>query len=133
MGISDSTINIDKIEYTLSESSKEKLADCKIGDTVKITCKLSSDGITVEMVKDVQITPSGVTMWGDANCDGDVNITDAAKIMSYVSNSEKYPLKDQELKNSDVNQSGDGINNMDALSIRKKLAQIITELPESFQ
>ena len=76
--------------------------------------------------------PLKVTMWGDADVDGDVDITDAAKIMSYVANPEKYPLIPQGLINADVNQNGDGLSNMDALSIRKKLAQIIPELPESY-
>jgi len=76
--------------------------------------------------------PLKVTMWGDADVDGDVDITDAAKIMSYVANPEKYPLTPQGLINADVNQNGDGLSNMDALSIRKKLAQIIPELPESY-
>jgi len=74
-----------------------------------------------------------VTMWGDADVDGDVDITDAAKIMSYVANPDKYPLTPQGLVNADVYQNGDGVSNMDALSIRKRLAQIITELPESYK
>lgn len=63
---------------------------------------------------------------------GKVEISDAAKIMSYVANSSKYPLSDKALEISDVYQNGDGINNMDALSVRKLLAQIIPELPESY-
>jgi len=75
---------------------------------------------------------SDKVVWGDADMSGELEISDAAKIMSYVANPEKYPLKDEAIKNSDVYQHGDGINNMDALSVRKKLAQIITELPESY-
>jgi len=52
--------------------------------------------------------------------------------MSFASNPQKYPLTDQQLDICDVYQRGDGINNMDALSVRKKLAQLINDLPESF-
>ena len=52
--------------------------------------------------------------------------------MSYTANSEKYPLSEKALDVSDVNQRGDGVSNMDALSVRKRLAQIINELPESY-
>jgi len=71
-------------------------------------------------------------VWGDANLNGDLEISDAAKIMSFASNPQKYPLTDQQLDICDVYQRGDGINNMDALSVRKKLAQLINDLPESF-
>ena len=72
-----------------------------------------------------------VIVWGDADLSGKVEISDAAKIMSYVANPDKYSIKDDALTLCDVYQRGDGINNMDALAVRKCLAQIITELPES--
>jgi len=71
-------------------------------------------------------------IYGDVNHNGDIDISDAAKIMSYVSNSQKYPLTEEEINIADVNQRGDGIGGMDALAVQKKLAQIITELPESY-
>lgn len=70
--------------------------------------------------------------WGDADVDGNLTITDAARIMSYVSNNEKYPLDAKGIILADVNQHGDGISNMDALAVQKKLAQLVTELPESY-
>lgn len=69
-------------------------------------------------------TPATINKAGDADCDGDVDITDAAKIMSNVSNTEKYPLSDQGYANSDIYQRGDGLSNMDALEIQKYLVQI---------
>ena len=36
------------------------------------------------------------------------------------------------LINADVYQCGDGIGNMDALAVQKKIAQLITGLPESY-
>lgn len=71
-------------------------------------------------------------IWGDTDASGKVEISDAAKIMSYVANPEKYSLSEKALDISDVYQRGDGVNNMDALSIQKYLVQIIKELPESY-
>ncbi|MBQ8296843.1 MAG: glycoside hydrolase family 9 protein [Ruminococcus sp.] len=70
-------------------------------------------------------------LYGDANLSGVVEISDAVKIMSYVTDKEKYPLSDAEMNVADVYQRGDGISNMDALAVQKKLAQLITGLPES--
>ena len=52
--------------------------------------------------------------------------------MSFVSNSNLYPLSDEGADNADVSSRGDGISNMDALSIQKYLAEILTSLPESY-
>lgn len=71
-------------------------------------------------------------VYGDADLDGEVTINDVVKIMLYVTNSGKYPLTAEEADNADVYQRGDGISNMDALSVSKRLAQMINSLPESF-
>lgn len=71
-------------------------------------------------------------LYGDANLSGGVEISDAVKIMTHVTNKEKYPLDENELICADVYQSGDGVSNMDALSVQKKVAQLLTELPESY-
>lgn len=73
-----------------------------------------------------------VTVYGDADEDGDVNVNDAVKILSYVSNSKAYPIGSQGLINADVYSRGDGVSNLDALSIQRLLANIITSLPESW-
>jgi hypothetical protein len=70
-------------------------------------------------------------LWGDANLDKEVNISDSVKIMSYDNNSEKYPIDEEALPYCDVYSNGDGINNMDALSVQKYSAQILQSLPES--
>ena len=70
-------------------------------------------------------------MWGDADLDGKVGISDVVKVMIYVSNRETNPLDAQGLINADVFQNGDGVFISDALSIQKKVAQTIDSLPES--
>ena len=49
----------------------------------------------------------------------------------YVSSKEANPLSAQALKNCDVYNNGDGVFIADALSIQKKVAQVIDTLPES--
>ena len=76
--------------------------------------------------------PGKVTLWGDADCNGVVEINDAVLVMSYVSNKAANPISDQGLLNADVNANGDGISSNDALAIQKYLANVLTELPESY-
>ncbi len=74
-----------------------------------------------------------VTLWGDADVDGKVGISDVVKVMMYVANKEANPITPQGLINADVYENGDGVFVSDALSIQKKIAQIIDELPESYK
>ncbi|MCD8187896.1 MAG: cellulose 1,4-beta-cellobiosidase [Ruminococcus sp.] len=73
-----------------------------------------------------------VTLWGDADVDGDVDSADVTLVMSYVNNPSKYPITAQGLLNADVNANGDGISNNDVLAIQRLLSQVIDELPESY-
>ncbi len=73
---------------------------------------------------------SGI-VYGDADLDGEVKMADVIKIMCYSSNKELYPLGQQALDNCDVYQRGDGVTLSDALSVQKKVAQVIDTLPES--
>lgn len=70
-------------------------------------------------------------LYGDADCNGKVEINDAVTIMSYAGNSTLYPITPEGLTNADVASRGDGVSNMDALAVQKYLAQLLPELPES--
>lgn len=72
-------------------------------------------------------------LYGDADLDGDVKMSDVIKVMCYSCNEEKFPLDGVGYNNADVYQRGDGVDVSDALSIQKKVAQIIDTLPESVQ
>ena len=65
--------------------------------------------------------------YGDANCDGKVNLADAVLVMQYKANPSKYELSEQGAKNGDVADTGDGITNKDALLIQQFLLGL-TEL-----
>lgn len=69
---------------------------------------------------------------GDANCDGNVDVGDAVRILQHLGNLDVYALSEQGAKNADVYNNGDGVTGMDSISILKYEAKIITSLPESF-
>ena len=60
---------------------------------------------------------------GDANCDGQLTIADAAAVLQALGNSDKYGLSKQGIFNADL--TGDGLTVMDAIAIQKHSAQLI--------
>lgn len=58
---------------------------------------------------------------GDADESGEVNLSDAVAIVSWIADSSKYPLSPQGLINADVFGDGDGINTSDAIQVQKYL------------
>ncbi|MCM1007763.1 MAG: right-handed parallel beta-helix repeat-containing protein [Ruminococcus flavefaciens] len=132
------TIKIDGTKYTAS------------GDGI-ITVDLAAGDHTVSkadtanlfyMVYAEQSTsnPNPDIVWGDANCDGKVDMSDAVLIMQSLSNPDKYGLNgsdpthitDLGMLNADVYENGtSGVTNQDALSIQKWRLELIPALPES--
>ena len=74
-----------------------------------------------------------VTMWGDANCDNIVNISDVVSTTAFISNSTKNVLSKQGELNADVHENGNGLNANDAYTIQQRATEVITELPVSYQ
>lgn len=62
---------------------------------------------------------------GDADLNAELSINDAVRIMSHVSNSDKYPIYYLAAEISDIQDTGDGLSNMDALEIQRRLANIV--------
>ncbi len=73
-------------------------------------------------------------LWGDANCDNAVNVSDAVFIMQCLSNPDDYKLTEQGKINADVCNHGDGVTASDALSIQKIGINLLkqSDLPESY-
>lgn len=69
------------------------------------------------------------TLYGDANCDGNVDISDAVLIKCFLINSKKYSLSAQGKKNADVQGNVNGINAQDAVAIQKYILKQIKALP----
>lgn len=61
-------------------------------------------------------------IYGDTNCDGTLDMSDAVLIMQSLANPSKYKLTEQGRKNADFD--GDGVTNGDALTIQKKLLKL---------
>ncbi len=74
--------------------------------------------------------PAGDVVYGDANCDGDVSMADAAAIYQALGNPDKYSLSAQGAANADCCDPGNGVTAADAIAIQKLTASIITKLPE---
>ena len=79
-----------------------------------------------------------VTLYGDSNCDGRINIADTVMILQFMANPDVYGLDGsdkshitlQGVYNGDVYECGSGLTPSDGLSIQKYLLSIITSLPE---
>ncbi len=76
-------------------------------------------------------TAAGDTAYGDANCDGKVEIADATLILQFLTNKDEYQLTEQGMKNADVIGNGDGVTAQDALTIQQVDAGIykVSDLP----
>ena len=70
--------------------------------------------------------PDSKTSWGDATCDGKVDLNDAVAILQYVALPKKYPLTEQGEINADVFDNGSGITGKDALVIQMIDAKLLT-------
>jgi beta-glucanase (GH16 family) len=73
-----------------------------------------------------------VSMWGDANNSGSVDLSDSVFIMQTLANPNKYSFEDQGRYNADVYQSGTGITGQDATAVQRYLLNSVQNLPESF-
>ena len=75
-------------------------------------------------------------IWGDANCDGGVDLSDAVLIMQSIANPDRYGLRGTEPSaitekgnlQADVDISTKGVTGNDALKIQKYLLRIISSL-----
>ena len=81
-------------------------------------------------------TPPTATLYGDANCNGNIGMDDAVLIMQSFANPSKYGINGSDSShitatgnlNADVCNHGDGVTPKDALEIQKYLLQLITSL-----
>ena len=76
---------------------------------------------------------NSVTQWGDANEDKKVDIADSVIIMQSLANPNKYSMGEVGNSFADVNLTGNGITNADALAVQKYLLNLVDNLPESYE
>ena len=77
------------------------------------------------------------TKWGDANCDGDINMPDVVLIMQDALNPGKYGINGTDTENriteqgeinADVESNGNGVDLKDALLVQQYTLSLITDL-----
>ncbi|WP_455530092.1 glycoside hydrolase family 9 protein [Ruminococcus sp.] len=106
-------------------------------ETTTTSTTTSSTTTTTSTTSDGKANDS-VTKWGDANCDGGVDMADAVIILQSLANPNKYGINGSDEKhitelgilNGDVYENGTKLTNNDALSIQKYCLKLIKELPE---
>lgn len=118
-------ISIDNIEVyydvqttTTTSTSTTTTTTTTSTTTSTTTTTTSTTEPTTTTTTTTEPTTLGVTMWGDANVDEDVNVADAVLIMQALSNPSNYKLTEQGLLNADVADNGDGVTTKDALAIQ---------------
>ena len=105
--------------------------------TAKSTASTTSSK-PAETTASTTSTGGGKLLYGDANVDGEVSLSDAVLIMQSLANPDKYGTKGtdkthltaQGEKNADCESAGNGITNKDALAIQKYMLKLIEKLPE---
>lgn len=120
--------------YTFNGWFTAKTGGTKITDKTKVT-SAKDHALYAQWVKSPVTTTTTTntteTVWGDANLDGRVSISDAVAILQHIGNKDKYCLKPQGMINADVYGNGDGITGNDAFTIQKVDAGIykVEDLP----
>ncbi|MDE6678139.1 MAG: beta-mannosidase [Ruminococcus sp.] len=117
--------------YSFTGDEEEKPKTTTTTDLKPATTTTTTSGKTTDV--STTTTKGGISTpvtLGDANEDGNVNISDAVLIMQSISNPSEYKLTKQGEENADV-VDGDGITNSDALAIQLVEAKLlkITDLP----
>lgn len=91
---------------------------------------ISLDGVWKNSAPVETTTSTEKVVYGDANCDGKVEIADATLILQFLTNKDEYNLTDQGMKNADCSNVGDGVTAADGLAIQKLDAGVLKSLPE---
>ena len=102
------------------------------------TTTTTSKPITTTTTTTTPTEPNVEADYGDANCDGSVNLSDAILVMQAIGNPDAYGVNGTDKSritkqgeiNGDVNDPGSGLTNSDSLSIQKYLLKLISKLPE---
>lgn len=120
-------------DYELVELDQPMTITASGGENVFVAIKLAKkpESTTEEPTTEEPTTKENDIMYGDANVDGKLDISDVVAIMCYSANSDASPLSEQGLINADVNERGNGINTSDAVAVQKHLVKLILSLPES--
>ena len=109
---------------TTTKAKATTTTKAKATTTTKAKATTTTKANTTKPVTTTTVPKSSKLLYGDVNCDGNVNITDVSIINAYIKgitheNGEKVKISAQGLKNADVHFPGNGIDQNDADAISK--------------
>lgn len=125
-----------EIPFSELDGEADKAIDMIEAEWINHTFAVNNLEVVTLFQPPTEIRPVNRTVWGDANCDDGVDLSDAVLIMQSIANPNKYGLggtspsaiteKGKEL--ADVDTSIKGITGNDALKIQKYLLNLISSL-----
>lgn len=124
---------------SLTEATKKTTPEDTTTTTTTGTTTSSTTTSTTAATTSTTIGTDPDIVFGDANCDGKINMGDTVLIMQSIANQPKYGLDGSDpshitakgYKNADAYDYGSGVTNADALSVQKYLLDLIDTLPEA--
>ncbi|MBO4493114.1 MAG: CotH kinase family protein [Ruminococcus sp.] len=139
-GATVSNTTSDEITVPVSEGVSIKAVyaagdPSEIRTTTSTTSKTTTTTTTTTTVSNPDVQ---VTKYGDVNCDGQLDLSDAVLIMQALANPNKYGengsdsrhITKQGLLNADCSGNNDGVTTGDAAAIQKHLLGLIKNLPD---
>jgi len=107
------------------------------GPTVVTTTSTTSKTTTTTTTTVTTSTPAPKADYGDANCDGGVDMADVVLIMQALANPNKYGVNGSDANhitskgtaNADCFNVGDGMTTNDALAVQQYLLKLVAALP----
>lgn len=102
--------------YIMENTEEIADIDGAYNEYVESLVQAKENGIEITYNEDIAVLSEERS--GDANNDGNTDISDAVLIMQSLSNPNEYKLTEQGAFNADVCNTGDGVTAMDALQIQ---------------
>ncbi len=117
-------------DYLMSEryQDSETLSEIYNSDYCITLDELPENLYSNSSVEETTVKPAEI-VYGDTNCDGLVDISDAVLLKCYLINNKKYAISAQGTLNADVHGNNNGLNAQDAVSIQKFVLGAVKTLP----
>ena len=128
--------DVDITDVTIKSASDTTTTTTTTLESTSTTTTSTETG-TSESTSTTTTDKNAGVVYGDANCDGNVNLADAVLIMQSLANPSKFGpegsdpthLTETGRANADCCNVGDGVTNKDALAIQRLLLQLVATLP----
>ena len=117
-------------DYLMSEryQDPEALSEIYNSDYCITLDELPENLYSNSSAEETTVKPAEI-VYGDTNCDGLVDISDAVLLKCYLINNKKYAISAQGALNADVHGNNNGLNAQDAVSIQKFVLGAVKTLP----